>query len=309
MCRVRSGRTTVPSGLGRPGVTSVGTVLVVTSSWHHPLASMGDSGIEAKRCISRAGAERMHDAVCQNQAATTTLVPRGGRVSLDNIPAPTRCAGPRGRRTVQSLCCGDMQTGQVSVWVPIVVGVIGLVGVVAGQLVNAWREDRRWKREQQREEIRWSREREKDTARLTHEDRIAWRDRRLTTYSDYLLAIDEILAIAVKWPIVVHVNEESGVEWERRWSERRAQARRLEQSVKLICHQLVRELIERDIITAVRKQLRDYLKPRRDGFDPDKAPHPPAAAIFPHRDELIEAMRAELGSQSARGQQTANHGD
>lgn len=45
-----------------------------------------------------------------------------------------------------------MQSGQVSVWVPIIVGVIGLIGVIAGQLVNAWREDRRWKREREREE-------------------------------------------------------------------------------------------------------------------------------------------------------------
>jgi hypothetical protein len=37
-----------------------------------------------------------------------------------------------------------MGTQQVSIWVPIVVGVIGCVGIIAGQLVNAWREDRRW---------------------------------------------------------------------------------------------------------------------------------------------------------------------
>ena len=43
-----------------------------------------------------------------------------------------------------------MQSGQVSIWVPIVVGIIGLIGIVAGQLVNAWREDRRWRREQER---------------------------------------------------------------------------------------------------------------------------------------------------------------
>lgn len=53
---------------------------------------------------------------------------------------------------------GGMQSAQVSVWVPIAVGVIGVLGVISGQLINAWREDRRWKREQEREELRWQRE-------------------------------------------------------------------------------------------------------------------------------------------------------
>lgn len=48
-----------------------------------------------------------------------------------------------------------MLNAQVSVWVPIVVGVIGLLGVVAGQLINTWREDRLWRRELDREEVRW----------------------------------------------------------------------------------------------------------------------------------------------------------
>ncbi|MDI5979851.1 hypothetical protein [Amycolatopsis magusensis] len=59
-----------------------------------------------------------------------------------------------------------MQSGQVSVWVPIVVGVIGLVGVIAGQLVSAWREDRRWRREQVREDMRWARENKRESVKL-----------------------------------------------------------------------------------------------------------------------------------------------
>ena len=49
-------------------------------------------------------------------------------------------------------------TTQVSVWVPVVVGLIGLAGVLGAQLIAGWRDDRRWKRQQQREEARWQRE-------------------------------------------------------------------------------------------------------------------------------------------------------
>lgn len=50
---------------------------------------------------------------------------------------------------------------QVPVWVPVVVAIVGLLGVLGAQLVAGWREDRRWRREQEREDVRWAREREK----------------------------------------------------------------------------------------------------------------------------------------------------
>lgn len=43
-------------------------------------------------------------------------------------------------------------------WVPLVVALVGLGGVLGAQLVAGWREDRRWQREVQREELRWQRE-------------------------------------------------------------------------------------------------------------------------------------------------------
>lgn len=43
-------------------------------------------------------------------------------------------------------------------WVPLVVALVGLGGVLGAQLVGGWREDRRWQREVQREELRWQRE-------------------------------------------------------------------------------------------------------------------------------------------------------
>ncbi|MCP3803029.1 hypothetical protein NLX83_27515 [Allokutzneria sp. A3M-2-11 16] len=48
----------------------------------------------------------------------------------------------------------------VPLWVPIVVGLLGLVGALGAQFIGGWREDRRWRREVEREDRRWERERE-----------------------------------------------------------------------------------------------------------------------------------------------------
>ncbi|WP_280331227.1 hypothetical protein [Nocardia wallacei] len=44
-----------------------------------------------------------------------------------------------------------MATG-VSVWVPLGVAAVGLAGVIAAQLIAAWREDLRWRRDRERHE-------------------------------------------------------------------------------------------------------------------------------------------------------------
>lgn len=77
-----------------------------------------------------------------------------------------------------------MNTPQVSLWVPIAVGIIGLIGVISGQLVNAWREDRRWTREQEREDLRWKREQEKDALARSAADRAHWRDKKFEIYTE-----------------------------------------------------------------------------------------------------------------------------
>jgi hypothetical protein len=91
-----------------------------------------------------------------------------------------------------------MQSGQVSIWVPIVVGIIGLIGVVAGQMVNAWREDRRWRREQVREDLRWRREAEKEAANRAHRSQIDWRERRISAYAEYLEAIRRVIELTTE---------------------------------------------------------------------------------------------------------------
>jgi hypothetical protein len=69
----------------------------------------------------------------------------------------------------------DMQSVQVSVWIPILVAVLGIVGVILGQAVNAWRENKKLAIEGEREKIR-----------LEHDDRKDMRTERLKAYSDFL---------------------------------------------------------------------------------------------------------------------------
>jgi hypothetical protein len=79
-----------------------------------------------------------------------------------------------------------MNTPQVSIWVPVVVGLIGLVGIVIGQLTNAWLENRRWKREKAREDLRWQRDIQKDEAARASADRSHWRDKKFEIYNELL---------------------------------------------------------------------------------------------------------------------------
>ncbi|MFI5609081.1 hypothetical protein [Amycolatopsis sp. NPDC051903] len=74
-----------------------------------------------------------------------------------------------------------MDSGQVSVWVPIVVAVLGILGVVSGQLINVWREDRRFAREAERDDRRWARERQRDID--AH-----WREKRFDVHVSVLAA-------------------------------------------------------------------------------------------------------------------------
>lgn len=92
----------------------------------------------------------------------------------------------------------DVITGQVSVLVPVVVGVIGVIGVVAGQLVNAWREDRRWTREKEREDTRWQRETTREAAKLDRETKIAVYGRLVTTLRRAERILDQLRDLSGK---------------------------------------------------------------------------------------------------------------
>ncbi|WP_440100316.1 hypothetical protein [Streptosporangium sp. H16] len=84
-----------------------------------------------------------------------------------------------------------MASGQVSVWVPIAVAVLGIFGVITGQLVSAWREDRRWQRELAREDLRWEREQVREGDKRSHEAQLRWGEERLSVYVDFAKVMGE----------------------------------------------------------------------------------------------------------------------
>lgn len=59
-----------------------------------------------------------------------------------------------------------------------------MVGVISGQLVSAWREQRR-------EEIRWRREREKEELQRRREDYLHWRNKRLEVAVALMISLNK----------------------------------------------------------------------------------------------------------------------
>lgn len=82
---------------------------------------------------------------------------------------------------------------------PIVVGIIGLVGVVTGQLINSRREDRRWEREAAREELRHRRESERLAAERADAIAMHWLQERKDTYAGLLKETEEYLGALLKY--------------------------------------------------------------------------------------------------------------
>jgi hypothetical protein len=66
-----------------------------------------------------------------------------------------------------------VQSGQVSIWVTVGVAILGIAGVVIGQLINAWREERRLDRDVQREHAQH------------------WLTQRLDSYVDLVVALHD----------------------------------------------------------------------------------------------------------------------
>jgi hypothetical protein len=64
-----------------------------------------------------------------------------------------------------------MSSTQVPLWVPVIVALVGFIGVLGAQVVATWRDDRRWRREAEREELRWKRDRSREKDNRSYEDR------------------------------------------------------------------------------------------------------------------------------------------
>lgn len=104
-----------------------------------------------------------------------------------------------------------MQSGQVPVWVPIIVGIIGVVGVLVGQLLSMWREQRN-------EIVRAQLVRANEDRKNRRDDRLYWRDRRIEVGAEFLvshnvwreLAVDEWHEIAKDGQVGQQTREQLG---------------------------------------------------------------------------------------------------
>ncbi|MFI7617826.1 hypothetical protein ACIBP6_42050 [Nonomuraea terrae] len=90
---------------------------------------------------------------------------------------------------------------------PIVVAVLGIVGLVVGQLVNAWREDRRWRREE-REDLRWEREQAREKDKRDHEVRTHWEKERLDAYTHFAKVLGEWRELLHEMETLLRVDQE-----------------------------------------------------------------------------------------------------
>lgn len=86
---------------------------------------------------------------------------------------------------------------QVPIWIPLAVALVGVIGIIAGQFVNAWREDRRWKHEQEREELRWRRAKATENAKLQLEHTQQWRETKIRIYGSLIRLLDELEKVAI----------------------------------------------------------------------------------------------------------------
>lgn len=94
-----------------------------------------------------------------------------------------------------------MSSAQVPVWVPVMVGLLGLAGVLGAQLIAGRREDRRWRREQEREELRWQREQDREELRWQRERQ---RERDERRYAGRELAYGRMIGLLEAWQWVLH---------------------------------------------------------------------------------------------------------
>ncbi|MDX8053847.1 hypothetical protein SK571_31140 [Lentzea sp. BCCO 10_0798] len=173
-----------------------------------------------------------------------------------------------------------MPQGQVSVWVPIIVGLLGLAGVIAAQFVNAWRERKRITLEQE------------------YEGRVHWRDRRIDAYADFLAAVEDWYDAILR---LETANAIDGAEDGPFTDEDALQARCREQS-KASARLLARlDLISTSEVCvaahSIRLNLREWSGEVESGRWPDSraGADDPSAGIAEEFDRLLTALRTDLG--------------
>jgi len=179
-----------------------------------------------------------------------------------------------------------MSSGQVPLWVPIIVGLLGLGGVLGAQLIAGWREDRRWQREVTREDVRWQRE----LGRLREDRRYAGREE----------AYGRMIGLLEAWQWVLHPAKERvikrgeplGPSVRAALQELRDQAREALGPMNLHAPDAIRHLMRDTVLSKVRltdAMLSDEPEPDRKAMD----------ALYrqslDHYYAMRSAMRRDLG--------------
>ncbi len=198
------------------------------------------------------------------------------------------------------------QSGQVSSWVPIFVGVLGIIGVVVGQLISSRKDDRRWKREMLREDKRWERETQREERRLAVEKdvettrrlnvaRLEWRKERLAAYTAYLSAIRAFdQAYGVEYLIFDSVSRRAGN------SDDRARLRAVEDAaleMSMLAGMEVREYGD-NLLNTVRAIFRNFNGVVLDKADSGEVESRLVRGMFENlslqRTQFLDVVRSEL---------------
>jgi hypothetical protein len=104
----------------------------------------------------------------------TTDSQHPSRNSRDHLSS-THAAADRAHLSLNATA--PMWAPQVPIRSTIPVGTIGFAGIIVSQLIDTWRGDGQWKREQEREDLRWNRESQREEINQSIANRTQWRDR------------------------------------------------------------------------------------------------------------------------------------
>lgn len=194
-----------------------------------------------------------------------------------------------------------MQTGQVSIIVPIVVAAFGVAGIVLGQLINARREDRRWDRERDREELRWERERLRLEMANRHDRQMGLTSHRMETYALYLSRLSVMTRLIDEGFGIVLPLEPSGMSID----EARKQVLASLSMIDIIGASSTRDVahsLDALLLTAILA----ILKGRPSYKDKDWFIYEIEPGIHKGRNDFLRAIRVELGVDSQSDQTLIN---
>jgi hypothetical protein len=194
-----------------------------------------------------------------------------------------------------------VQTGQVSIIVPIVVAAFGVAGIVLGQLINARRADRRWNRERDREELRWERERLRLETANRHDRQMGLTSHRMETYAVYLSQLAVMTKLIDEGFGIVQPREPSGMSIDEAQKQVLASLSMIDiigaTSTRDIAHSL-----DALLLTAILA----ILKGRPSHKDKDWFINEIEPEIRKGRNDFLRAIRAELGVDSQSDQKSIN---